>query len=139
MSVVGRVSNSSCCDEKDDRFYQLDEEDDEENARELDRRGRFIRAYQVALDTDTQGYFLSKQDTVDRTPQELTAISWAAFCTELLEEDDATFRIQALDSESLLDRLKLASYMLQEKKATLQTKMEKAGLRGDDVDDESSL
>jgi len=91
------------------------------------------------MDTDTQGYFLPKQDSVERTPKELTAISWAAFCTELLEEEDATFRIQALDSESLLDRLKLASHMLQEKKAVLQKKMKKAGLRGDDDEDASKL
>jgi hypothetical protein len=123
---------------KEDRFYaDDDEEEDDENVGELDRRRRFRQAYQVAMDTDTQGYFLpQQQDSHDRTPRELTAISWAAFCTELLAEDDATFRIQALDSESLLDRLKLASHMLQEKKAQLQTKMEKAGLRGDD--DESA-
>lgn len=123
---------------KEDRFYaDDDEEEGDENVREWDRRRRFRQAYQVALDTDTQGYFLpQQQDSNDRTPRELTAISWAAFCTELLAEDDATFRIQALDSESLLDRLKLASHMLQEKKAQLQTKMEKAGLRGDD--DESA-
>lgn len=88
----------------------------------------------MAIDTDTQGYALRKQDGVDRTPQELTSISWAAFCTEVLQEDEATFRIQALDSENLLDRLKLASHMLQERKAQLQTRMEKAGLRNDDDD-----
>lgn len=120
---------------KDDRFFNDDDDDDDEenDSAEPDRRARFMRAYKVAMDTDTQGYFLStKQDSMERTPQELTAISWAAFCTELLEEEDATFRIQALDSEVLLDRLKLASHMLQQKKATLQKKMEKAGLRGDD-------
>lgn len=121
----------------DDRFFNDDdegEEEDDENAKELDRRGRFMRAYHVALETDTQGYFLPNQDSVERDPKELTAISWAAFCTEILEEDDATFRIQALDSDILLDRLKLASHMLQEKKAALQTKMEKAGLKSDEED-----
>ena len=72
----------------------------------------------------------------DRTPQELTAISWAAFCTELLPEQEATYRIQALDSDNLFDRLKLASYMLRHKKAQLRTKLEKAGLpiKGDDME-----
>jgi Lon protease-like protein len=116
----------------DDRFFNDDEDEEDENERELDRRGRFNRAYQIALATDTNGYFLPKQDTVERTPKELTAISWASFCTEILEEEDATFRIQALDCESLLDRLKLASHMLQGKKAALQKRMEKAGLKSDE-------
>jgi hypothetical protein len=128
---------------KEDRFYADDDEeeedDDDENVKELDRRGRFRQAYQVAVDTDTQGYFLPQQDVNDRTPQELTAISWAAFCTEVLVEDDATFRIQAMDSESLLDRLKLASHMLQEKKAQLQSKLIKAGLRGEDGDSSQGI
>jgi hypothetical protein len=129
---------SHFCVNKEDRFYANDDDDDDEDdddhVKELDRRGRFRQAYQVAMDTDTQGYFLPQQDANDRTPQELTAISWAAFCTEVLAEDDAAFRIQALDSESLLDRLKLASHMLQEKKSQLQTKLIKAGVRGEDED-----
>lgn len=131
---------------KEDRFYADDDDDEEDDSddhvKELDRRGRFRQAYQVAMDTDTQGYFCpqqQQQDGSDRTAQELTAISWAAFCTEVLAEDDATYRIQALDSESLLDRLKLASHMLQEKKTQLQTKLIKAGLRDDDDEDSSSL
>lgn len=125
----------------DDRFYQADDDEDSEEDIELDRRARFRQAYEVACSTDTQGYCVVDK-TSDRTPQELTAISWAAFCTELLLEDDATFRIQALDSDSLFDRLKLASHMLRDKKAQLRVKMQKAGLkfRGEDLDeDEPSI
>jgi hypothetical protein len=73
----------------------------------------------------------------DRSPQELTAISWAAFCTEILPDEDAKFRIQALDCDNLFDRLKLASGLMRQKKVKLRLRMEKAGLkfRGDDFDD----
>jgi hypothetical protein len=86
---------------------------------------------------------LAQQDkstttSIDRTPQELTAISWAAFCTDILPEDNATFRIQALDCDNLFHRLKMASLMLRQKKAQLRAKMERAGLKikGDDMDRE---
>eukprot|EP00980_Cylindrotheca_fusiformis_P011918 scaffold2830_cov131-Cylindrotheca_fusiformis.AAC.39 len=65
----------------DDRFYD-DLGDDEEEVSELDRKGRFRLAYNVALSTDTQGYVSAAVD-VDRTAQELTAVSWAAFCTNV--------------------------------------------------------
>jgi hypothetical protein len=79
--------------------------------------------------TDTQGYCVSSsKDGSDRSPQELTALSWASFCTELLPEEDTTFKIQALDCDDLFERLKLASHMLRAKKADLRDKMKKAGL-----------
>jgi hypothetical protein len=94
--------------------------------------------------TDTQGYCVStaassKDGTTssDRSPQELTALSWASFCTELLPEEDATFKIQALDCDDLFERLKLASHMLRAKKADLKAKMKKAGLSVRDEDNES--
>lgn len=104
----------------------------------MDRCGRFRQAYQVALATDTQGYCVSQgntQKSQERTPQELTAISWASFCTEILPEVDATYRIQALDSENAFDRLKLASQMLREKKAMLKSKMEKHDIKFGGEDD----
>jgi hypothetical protein len=120
---------------KEDRFYEDDDEGDEyENNDDdsmIDRRRRFRRAYEVALETDTQGYqvLASANGASDRSPQELTALSWAAFCTELLPEEDATFRIQALDTVNLFDRLKLASQMLRRKQAQLRVRMERAGLK----------
>ena len=140
---------------QDDRFYKVEADiEDDEEAENIadhdeddgiedtfgDRRSRFQKAYECALSTDTQGYRVIATDETapgdQRTPQELTAVSWAAFCTEILPEIDATYRIQALDCDNLFDRLKLASHMLREKKAQLRAKMEKSGLsmKGDDGD-----
>jgi len=120
----------------DDRFYEdsddegdSDEGDDDDDSLDLDRRNRFNRAYEVALATDTQGYCVSSQKNLDRTPAELTALSWSSFCTELLPESDATYRIQALDSDNLFDRLKLASHMLRDKQTVLKKKLETAGIK----------
>jgi hypothetical protein len=123
---------------QDDRFYDDLGDDEEEEVSELDRRGRFRQAYNVALSTDTQGYCVPQNKKVDRTPQELTAISWASFCTNVLPEEDAAYRIQALDAEDLFERLKLASHMLREKKNRLRQLMEKAGLKfkGEEFDEE---
>ena len=123
---------------KDDRFYDDLGDDEEEEVSELDRRGRFRQAYNVALNTDTQGYCVSQSSDIERSPQELTALSWAAFCTNVLPEEDASFRIQALDSEDLFDRLKLGSHMLREKKNQLREQMKKAGLKfkGEEFDEE---
>ena len=113
----------------------------------MDRRGRYRQAYQVALSTDTQGYSVSGStgsDSGQLSAQELTATSWAAFCSEIVPEEDATYRIQALDTDKLFERLKLAAFMLREKKASLEKLMTKEGIKfrekdkkhdDDDVDD----
>lgn len=91
------------------------------------------------METDTQGYYLQKSaNKVERSPQELTALSWAAFCTNVLPEEDAAFRIQALDCDDLFDRLKLGSHMLREKKNYLREQMKMAGLKfkGEEFDEE---
>lgn len=125
----------------EDKYYNdnYDDDDDEETGASVDRRKRFRKAYDVALSTDTQGYQVVDSISGDRTPRELTAISWAAFCTELLLEDDAAVRIQALDCNNLLDRLKLALALLRRKKVRLRKQMERAGLKFrnllDDEDD----
>jgi hypothetical protein len=106
----------------------VDEADDDEDDIELDRRGRFQHAYEVAMDTDSQGY-LSAATTDERSPKELTALSWAAFCTE--EDPDggnAAFRVQAMGETNLLERLKLASQVLKLRRGQLETEMKKAGL-----------
>lgn len=104
----------------------------------MDRKGRFRVAYNIALDTDTQGYCVPKSSDLERTPQELTALSWAAFCTNVLPGEDANFRIQALDSNDLFDRLKLGSHMLREKKNQLREQIKKAGLKfkGEEFDED---
>lgn len=121
--------------DEDDDHDEEDEDDDDKTL--LDRQGRFKKAYDIALSTDTQGYRVT-DDTGDRTAQQLTAVSWAAFCTDLLPSDESTYRIQALDSDNLFERLKLASQMLRELKARLRVKMHKAGIkfRGEDLDED---
>jgi hypothetical protein len=77
-------------DEEGDDEEDEDGDDEEEEVSELDRKGRFRRAYNVAISTDTQGYVSSSSD-VDRTAQELTAVSWAAFCTNVSRRSASPF------------------------------------------------
>lgn len=141
----------------DDTYDEEDDDDDEDvlgsnneakgknDGVYIDRRKRFRRAYDVALATDTQGYQVfttpatseSAPSTADRTTPELVALSWAAFCTEILPEIDAAVRIQALDCDNIFNRLKLASALMRQKKALLRARMEKAGLSVS-ADDESN-
>lgn len=122
----------------DDRFYDDLGDDEEGEIKELDRCGRFKQAYQVALSTDTQGYRVTDASNIDRTPQDLAAISWASFCTEIFPEVDAAARIQALDTDNMLERLKLASLLLKEKKNKLMAVIKKNDIKfkGDEFDEE---
>lgn len=126
-------------EEGEDDEDESDDDDDDEHEPEntLDCLGRFRKAYETALAHDTQGYRVT-DDTGDRSARELTAMSWAAFCTDLLPSENSTYRIQALDSNNLFERLKLASQMFREKKAHLRVKMQKAGIkfRGEDLDED---
>jgi hypothetical protein len=136
----GDGDNDSVSDSTDSDSTDSDDEDEDDDSddTDLDRRGRFRKAYNVALSTDTQGYCVSGSKGLERTPQELTALSWAAFCTDLFPDEDASFRIQALDCEDLFERLKLASHMLREKKNKLKQQMKTAGLqvKGEEFDEE---
>lgn len=121
----------------DDDIYDDDDDEDDDEDFDPDRTGKFTEAYTTALATDTQGYMIQQpQESHERSARELTAMSWAAFCTEENTEEDATFRIQALDCEDLFDRLKLASFMLREKKSLLKKRLGKAGIQfsAEDVD-----
>jgi hypothetical protein len=124
-------------EEVDDEKEEQEDDDDDDDDAYADRMSRYRQAYEVALSTDTQGYRVT-DDTGTRSARELTAISWAAFCTDILSSEESTYRIQALDSDNLFERLKLASQMLREKKARLRVKMQKAGIkfRGEDLDED---
>ena len=63
-----------------------------------------------------------------KTAQELTAVSWAAFCTDHLPEMNPTRRIQALDSDDLFERLKLAAHVLRQQETQLKADLVKAGI-----------
>lgn len=109
-------------------------DDDVDDDSELDRRGLFQQAFQIAMETDSQGY-LSSAITDERSPKELTALSWAAFCTDdTMDLEMATFRIQAMDETKLVERLKLASTMFKRKKSGLEAKLKNVELKRDDDD-----
>jgi hypothetical protein len=95
---------------------------------------RYQEAYKNALESDTQGYFSGASSTSERSAQELTAISWAAFTTETMDEFDAAYRLQALDSEDLAERLKLGFFLLNEKKNLVQDIIKRG--RNGEIDDE---
>lgn len=138
MSIDPTTNDEDDIDDEEDS----DEDDLEEDA--LDRRKRYVRAYESALQFDTQGYQIagdsgaSDDDKEDQlSPQELTAISWAALCSEQTNDEDAIYRIQALIANDLTERLKLGVAVLSEKKNQIRKRMEKAGLKTSD-DEESS-
>ena len=140
-------------DDDEDNDDDEDEDDDDDDEDEsTDRTLRFHKAYEIAKSTDTQGYMTKSTTSTntqnqttqyERPVQDLTALSWAAFCTDEKTEDDgavplnaATYRIQALDCADLFDRLKLASYMLREKKEELQRQLGTAGVEFKQSDDD---
>lgn len=145
-------SNASSDNNEDDE----EEEDDDEDEGDLDvvdRVTQFETAFESAKESDNQGYILqpstatdnlsssNKNDNVLRTPKDLTAISWAAFCTG--EPDNIqrqAIQIQALDMTNVIQRLQLASAMLREEQMSLKAKLALAGIKdgdGGDGNDES--
>ena len=95
--------------------------DDEEEEEDQDPYGQFNKAFRQAKASDTQGYMVSEISSVgQRNAQDLTAVSWSAFCTDGV---DIMARLQALDCDDLFDRLKMGSYMLREQKAELEAKL----------------
>ena len=126
----------------DDKFFadDLDDDEDDDEDQVLDRRRRFQQAYRVAMESDTQGYVSGSsggESYSRRSSKELTAVSWASYMTEIMPEQDATYRIQAMDETDVFERLKLASYMLREKRDRLQKQLDKADVKkkkDEDVD-----
>jgi len=140
-------------EEDDDNDDESNDEEDNDAEYNLDRTGRFRRAFHIAKSTDSQGYISSKDEaSSQRSLQELTAISWAAFQSDRLLEDDedvlfamnengqlvasseVLFRIQALSSSSLEERMKLALQYIQQKKLELKQSLEKLGIKYDNDD-----
>lgn len=133
-----------------------DEEDDEDELAEnetdenLDRLAQFRQAFESAKETDTFGYVLQPTNAIDdppqteskqskvRTPKDLTAISWAAFCTgEKNNIKRDVVKIQALDITNVLQRLQLASAMLREEKKVWKAKLALAGIKDDGNEEEA--
>jgi len=119
--------------EEDDEDDELLEEDVDESKID-DRVAQFQKAFEDAKETDTFGYVLQTINVNDkstiRTPKDLTAISWAAFCTGKADNiQREVMKIQALDETNILKRLQLAAAMLREEKKVLRAKLSLAGVQ----------
>lgn len=158
-------SNKDITSNEDDVDDEEDEEEDDEDddSDTLDRVAQFQEAFESAKETDNQGYILQPTVTNDnlsekdekvrlRSPKDLNAISWAAFCTGPNDNSKESIKrqaiqIQALDMTNVIQRMQLASAMLREEQKSLKAKLALAGIQdimrggdGGDIggDDESS-
>jgi len=130
-----------------------DDDDDDDYLDDYDydsgTRSAFEKAFHTAKASDTQGYTIlssisngdsgvgesssssTTSTTKTRSIQELTALSWAYLSKDVWgEEDDEEntllkYRLQALNTVDLSDRLILASELLIEQKKKLVEKREK--------------
>lgn len=117
-------------DEEDDELL----EEDVDESKTDDRVAQFQKAFEDAKETDTFGYVLQTINVNDkstiRTPKDLTAISWASFCTGQADNiQREVMKIQALDETNVLKRLQLAAAMLREEKKVLRAKLSLAGVQ----------
>ncbi|KAL7428509.1 hypothetical protein ACHAXM_001297 [Skeletonema potamos] len=92
---------------------------------------------------NNQGYILQPTTATDnlssekialRSPKDLTAISWAAFCTGSKDGSKNSIQrqaiqIQALDMTNVIQRMQLASAMLREEQNSLKAKLALAGIQ----------
>lgn len=112
---------------EDIQAEKVQDNDDENEEPELDRIGRLELALQDAIRKDSHGNPISNPVIPALSMPQLVALSWAAFCTNANPEEDASFRVQALDCDGVHERLKLALHMFQEKENNLRQKMEQGG------------
>jgi hypothetical protein len=109
----------------DDEYSSDENEDDdhEEEDNDMDsRKSRFQESLRVALATDNQGYKLlpSQLDCDGRSLKDLTALSWAYFCSEDNSADILSYRLRALEITDVCERLKLARTMMIELRSELR-------------------
>lgn len=106
----------------DDEDISDDEDEESDDDEDIDsRRRRFQESLRVALATDNQGYkFSSQSDSAKRSLKDLTALSWAYFCTEENDTDILSYRLRALEITDICERLKLARAMMSELRAELR-------------------
>lgn len=131
--------NLAQSDDEDDELIEEEKDTEELNDEDepSDRRSRYHAAFDDAKNCDTQGYVSQNIDPSNlsiRSLKDLTAISWAVFCTndpaESTETEDIqnnVFKIQALDTTNVLQRLNLGAAMLRMEKKKLKAKLALAG------------
>ncbi len=61
-------------------------------------------------------------NNIDKSIQDLTALSWAYFCSENDPLDIISYRLRAIESVDVCERMELALSMMKERKAKI-TKM----------------
>ena len=128
----------------DDEVEEENEEEDDDIDEDVsDRVKQFQEAFESARETDHQGYILQPTRAADnitdekfalRSPKDLTAISWAAFCTGSNDGSKESIQrqamqIQALDMTNVIKRMQLASAMLREEQKNLKAKLALAGIQ----------
>lgn len=120
----------------DDEEEEDDDDDDFDDLENTEnRRFRFQRALQIAEATDMQGYIASPSSSGNtRSIQQLTALSWAYFNSEIEPIDVLQYRLRALEGENLILRLKLALIMLMEVRSKLKARLKKMA-SSDDFED----
>jgi len=176
--------DNDCDDTNDDEDYDFDDENDNQ----MNRLAQFHSAIQMAMEADSRGYVTTTPTTTAesssplpsstttasnnnsvksdklkiKTPKELTAISWAAFCTSpsyyatssyaamtsrgngsndgsgndyFINIAQDVFKIQALDMTNVLSRMKLALAMLREEEKKLIAKLALKGIAYDSKDE----
>ena len=140
-SSEGVDIEDTATDDHDDDDEEEDNEDESADGstdydEKMDRVAQFQKAFDNAVETDTFGYKtikLQSEQAAIRTPKDITAISWAAFCTgDKSNMQREVMKIQALDMTNVLQRLHLAAAMLMEEKKKLRAKMALAGIKDSD-------
>ena len=140
-SSEGVDIEDTATDDHDDDDEEEDNEDESADGstdydEKMDRVAQFQKAFENAVETDTFGYKtikLQSEQAAIRTPKDITAISWAAFCTgDKSNIQREVMKIQALDMTNVLQRLHLAAAMLMEEKKKLRAKMALAGIKDSD-------
>ena len=141
-AAKGETMDAEDEDEDDDDDDEgIDGEADDAH---LDRVAQFQKAFESAKEAETIGDVRRPNDAPDthapdtnaptpagtRTPVDLAALSWAAFCTGAagdVHRDVA--KIQALDAADVTQRLKLAAAMLGEERKKLKAQMAMVGIK----------
>lgn len=147
VDLDSNEDSTSSSDLEEEEEEEDDDDDDDDDLEINDRVAQFHQAFEDAKETDNQGYILppttasdnlsqttDEKDVRLRSPKDLTAISWAAFCTGPKDNSKESIKrqaiqIQALDMTNVIQRMQLASAMLREEQKSLKAKLALAGIQ----------
>mmetsp|Transcript_10505 Transcript_10505/g.12041 ORF Transcript_10505/g.12041 Transcript_10505/m.12041 type:complete len:370 (-) Transcript_10505:132-1241(-) len=119
--LIADISYAEELAEEADRIEEDEVEDEGYDRVPKTRLERFRKACVTTFHADTQGYISSSASyNSDKHPyswKELSAMSWAAFATNEDLRSDSHYRLNALDMDCTINRLKLAMYWLSDVQA----------------------